>query len=137
MGPMASDAVKEELNSVLTLLREKEKVRLDIRSTPETYIDKRSNPKEVQAWLKSKDFNEAICSKFKGVTGYQLLAMSKQDLEKVCGEKTGARLHSFLLVQKSVSGVSSANDLPYVWKMLPISNLIDYIIQLLEINLKY
>ncbi|XP_019753522.2 epidermal growth factor receptor kinase substrate 8-like protein 2 isoform X1 [Dendroctonus ponderosae] len=104
MGPMASDAVQEELNSVLTLLREKEKVRLDIRSTPETYIDKRSNPKEVQAWLKAKDFNEAICSKFKGVTGYQLLAMSKQDLEKVCGEKTGARLHSFLLVQKSVSG---------------------------------
>jgi len=79
---------------------------INIKSTPETYISQRSNPKEVQEWLKAKGFEQAICNKFKGVSGYQLLGMSKEELEKVCGEKTGARLYSFLLVQKSVSGVS-------------------------------
>lgn len=108
IASMGGDAMQEELNSVLTLMREKQKIRpaLDIKATPETYIDEKSNPKQVQDWLKAKDFNEVICNKFKGVNGYQLLIMTKEDLAKVCGEKTGGRMYSFLLVQRSVSKVS-------------------------------
>lgn len=103
---MSTASMQEELNSVLTLVREREKQRpaLDIKSTPETYINQKSTPKEVQDWLKDKDFSENLCNKFKGVSGYQMLDMSKKDLERVCGEITGSRLYSFLLVQKSVSG---------------------------------
>ncbi|XP_066158274.1 epidermal growth factor receptor kinase substrate 8-like [Euwallacea fornicatus] len=106
MASDITDAMHVELHSVLTLMRLKEKQRppLDIKSTPETYINQKSNPKEVQDWLKAKDFDEATCSKFKGVSGYQLLGMEKPELEKACGDKIGSRLYSFLLVQKSVSG---------------------------------
>ncbi|KAL1492771.1 hypothetical protein ABEB36_010970 [Hypothenemus hampei] len=97
---------EEEINSVLTLMRLKDKKRpgIDIRATPECFINQNSNQKEVQDWLKAKDFDETICNKFRGLSGYQLLAMTKADLEKVCGPKIGSKMNSFLLVQKSVSG---------------------------------
>ncbi|XP_076261642.1 epidermal growth factor receptor kinase substrate 8-like isoform X2 [Rhynchophorus ferrugineus] len=100
-----SDNLHNELTSVLTLVREKEKQRpmLDIKQTPETFISDKSTPKEVVEWLKIKGFSDGICTKFKGITGYQLFEMTKKELEKVCGEKTGKTLHSYILVQKSVS----------------------------------
>ncbi|XP_050313584.1 epidermal growth factor receptor kinase substrate 8-like [Anthonomus grandis grandis] len=102
----ASDAVQEELNSVFSVMKDKirPKPLLDIKSTPEKYINNKSSAAEVQEWLKVKDFDAGVCGKFKGVAGSQIMAMDKEDLEKVCGQKIGGRLYSFLLVQKSVSG---------------------------------
>ncbi|XP_060516021.1 epidermal growth factor receptor kinase substrate 8-like isoform X2 [Cylas formicarius] len=100
------DKMQEELASVLTLVRDREKQRavLDIKSTPEMYINQKSSSKDVQEWLKAKEFDENICAKFKGLSGYHLFDMQKFELEKICGAKEGHRLYSQLLVQKSVSG---------------------------------
>ncbi|XP_030756217.1 epidermal growth factor receptor kinase substrate 8-like isoform X2 [Sitophilus oryzae] len=99
-----SDAMQEELNSVLTIVREKQKPSpLNIKTTPETYIDSKSTPKEVQEWIRSKGFSENIVKRFQGVDGYRLFEMTKPMFEKVCNPLLGARLHSYVLVQKSVS----------------------------------
>lgn len=46
----------EELKDVLDIFQNN-RAKLDIRKTPETYIKPSSTPKEVQEWLKSKEFD--------------------------------------------------------------------------------
>ncbi|KAG5896696.1 hypothetical protein JTB14_002541 [Gonioctena quinquepunctata] len=98
------ESMQEELTSVLTLLRERSKQKyLDIKQTPETFINQKSNPAEVREWLAMKGFNENIQDKFRGVDGNYLFDMNKLELERICG-KEGKRLYSQLNIQKSISG---------------------------------
>ena len=48
----------DELKHVLSFYKqEKQKQKLDILQTPEIYIDMRSTAREVQSWLKAKQFS--------------------------------------------------------------------------------
>lgn len=49
----------EELKDVLDIFHGNRN-KLDIRKTPETYIRPGSTPREVQEWLKSKEF-DIVC----------------------------------------------------------------------------
>lgn len=98
---------QEELASVLTMVRERGKQKfLDIKQTPETYINQKSSPKEVQDWLDKKGFSETIRKRFKDIGGYEILGMQKAELELCAGKNEGRRLYSQLNIQKSYSGVS-------------------------------
>lgn len=97
--------MQDELNVVLSIYKDK-RTDLEIRATPEVYINQKSNPNEVQSWLKAKEFSEGLCNKFKGVSGHQLLTTSRAQCESVCGPTEGRRLFSQLQIQKSVCGVS-------------------------------
>lgn len=100
--------MQEELSSVLTLVRERTKERhLDIKQTPESYIDNKSSPEEVREWLGKKGFNNRIQDRFKGVAGHHLFDIQKDELERICGRDEGKRLFSQLSIQKSISGVST------------------------------
>lgn len=99
------DRMQEELSSVLTLVRERTKERhLDIKQTPETYIDNKSSASDVQEWLNKKGFSHKIQDKFKGVAGHHLFDIQKPELERICGRDEGKRLFSQLSIQKSISG---------------------------------
>ena len=52
-------SVQEELKSVLDIFNKREK-HLEILKTPEVYITASSNPKEVQKWLKEKQFSKRL-----------------------------------------------------------------------------
>ena len=48
----------DELKHVLSFYKdEKQKAKLDILQTPDIFIDMRSTVKEVQQWLKAKQFS--------------------------------------------------------------------------------
>lgn len=99
------DRMQEELLSVLTLVRDRPKERhLDIKQTPETYINNRSTPAEVREWLNKKGFSPRIQDKFIGVAGHHLFDIQKSELERICGRDEGKRLFSQLSIQKSISG---------------------------------
>lgn len=98
--------MQDELNMVLSMFRDRTHKHIEVRQTPEVYINQKSNPEEVQSWLRIKDFDSQICAKFKGLAGHKLFELQKSQLEKVCGAKEGARLYSQLNIQKSVSGVN-------------------------------
>ncbi|XP_044256548.1 epidermal growth factor receptor kinase substrate 8-like protein 2 isoform X2 [Tribolium madens] len=105
------DKMQDELNIVLSMVRDrKHKPHIEIRQTPEVFINQKSNPEEVQNWLKIKDFDSQICAKFKGLAGHNLFDLQKSQLEKVCGPKEGARLYSQLNIQKSVSGYQTVRS---------------------------
>ncbi|XP_072402220.1 epidermal growth factor receptor kinase substrate 8-like [Diabrotica undecimpunctata] len=111
MSTKSNGDLQEELISVLTLVREKNKQRhLEIKQTPETFIDQRSNPTEIQEWLDAKGFNENIRNKFKGVSGHQIFDFNKSELERVCGKDEGKRLASQLNIQKSISGYQTVRS---------------------------
>jgi hypothetical protein len=50
-------SVQEELKSVLDIFNKREK-HLEIIKTPEVYITASSTPREVQKWLKEKQFSK-------------------------------------------------------------------------------
>ncbi|KAB0801196.1 hypothetical protein PPYR_05550 [Photinus pyralis] len=99
-----SERMQDELNIVLSMFRDNKSKNYDITQTPEIYIDQRSTPSEVQEWLQAKMFSAEICAKFKKTSGYQLLGLSYDQLEKICGPIEGKRLESQINVQKGVSG---------------------------------
>ena len=49
--------MQEELKSVLDLINNDQKT-LDIHTTPDVYINHKSNPKQVRHWLKAKGFSQ-------------------------------------------------------------------------------
>ncbi|CAH1970041.1 unnamed protein product [Acanthoscelides obtectus] len=99
-----NDKMKEELSSVLHYMRKRDGPRnIIIKQTEESYISQKSTPKEVQEWLEKKAFEKSIRDKFKGVAGYQMFDIKKRELETICGKEEGGRLHSQLLVMKSVT----------------------------------
>lgn len=77
----------------------------EIRQTPEVFINQKSNSREVQKWLKAKEFSAEICAKLKNYSGYALMSLQREQTEKICGPAEGKRLHSQISIQKSVSGV--------------------------------
>lgn len=102
-------SMNEELNSVLTGVKERQKNKfrtIDIKQTPEIYIYHNSSPFEVQEWLKNKGFDTKICKTLKDLNGQNLFDFKKEELIKIFGQKEGARLFSQLNIQKSISGVS-------------------------------
>ncbi|XP_018332274.1 epidermal growth factor receptor kinase substrate 8 isoform X2 [Agrilus planipennis] len=103
------DKMQDELNIVLTMFREKKR-NYEINKTPEVFINQKSNPAEVQEWLKAKEFSPETCQKLKGMSGYKLLGFSKEHLERVCGAKEGKRLYSQINIQKSVCGYLTARS---------------------------
>lgn len=107
--------LQEELASVLTLVRERgsKQKYLDIKQTPETYINQQSTPNEVQDWLDKKGFSETIRARFEGIGGYGILGMQKKELELCAGRIEGRRLYSQLNIQKSYSGVSISHTFKY------------------------
>ncbi|CAH1103623.1 unnamed protein product [Psylliodes chrysocephalus] len=105
MSTKSNGDLQEELGNVLTLVRERNKQRhLDIKQTPDTYINQKSTPKEVREWLNAKGFDLNIQNKFKGVNGQELFGIHKTELERICGRDEGKRLYSQLNIMKSISG---------------------------------
>lgn len=100
------DDLQDELSVVLSLVKDKPRF-FEIRQTPEVFINQKSNPREVQNWLKAKEFSPEICTKLKGYSGYALMSLQREQTEKICGLAEGRRLHSQISIQKSVSGVSN------------------------------
>ncbi|KAL3290353.1 hypothetical protein HHI36_023695 [Cryptolaemus montrouzieri] len=96
-------SIHEELTNVFSFHGPK-KILLDVRKTPNAFIDQNSSPAEVQKWLTAKSFSSDVCRSFQGVNGWSLFAISKVDLQRVCGDDEGKRLFSQLNLQKSVSG---------------------------------
>lgn len=95
----------EELRTILPLFRQNKR-QLDILKTPEVFIRQVSTPTEVQTWLQAKGFSDNTCDKLKGLTGNELLALTRQTLEQYCGVSEGRRLASQITIQRNVSGVS-------------------------------
>ncbi|XP_049844837.1 epidermal growth factor receptor kinase substrate 8-like protein 2 isoform X2 [Schistocerca gregaria] len=108
-APSMQDIMQEELKTVLTLYRGKTR-KLDIVKTPEVYIDQKSTPDEVQQWLQEKGFSEKICKQLKGMTGNELFALTRTQLETYCGKTEGHRLDSQITIQRNVSGYKTARS---------------------------
>lgn len=93
--------MQEELNSALSMFRDKKRT-LDIKLTPQVYIDQNSNPDEVQSWMKAKNFKPQICQIFQGCNGNEMLQLSRDQLIQACKPSDdGKRLFSQLNIQKS------------------------------------
>lgn len=100
---MRGDRMQDELNMVLQMFRDKRRHDIDVRVTPEVFINQKSKIDEVQEWLEAKEFNKEIQKAFSSFTGHQLFQLSRAQLEQVCGQSEGSRLSSQLTIQKSVS----------------------------------
>lgn len=96
--------MQDELNVVLAMFREKKRQDIDIKTYPEVYINQKSNPSEVQNWLKAKEFSTSVCHKLKSFSGHELLRLTKNQTESIGGSQEGKRLFSQINVQKSVCG---------------------------------
>ncbi|KAF5274522.1 hypothetical protein FQA39_LY07134 [Lamprigera yunnana] len=127
---IASDKMHDELNLVLSMYRENKK-NFDIKQTPEVYINQKSNPEEVQDWLKAKNFSSDICFKFKGSSGHHLLGLTREQVEKIGGLEEGKRLYSQINIQKSVSGALKIEqcELNAEWAAKEIKAINEYLIK--------
>ncbi|XP_022915540.2 epidermal growth factor receptor kinase substrate 8-like isoform X1 [Onthophagus taurus] len=99
----------DELNTVLSLFRNK-RTDLDIKQTPEVYINQKSNPSEVESWLAAKEFSPSVCTKLKNFSGHQILGLNKDNAEKIAGPLEGKRLYSQLTIQKNVCGYQTVRS---------------------------
>ncbi|XP_047540507.1 epidermal growth factor receptor kinase substrate 8-like isoform X3 [Vanessa atalanta] len=104
-----SSGLHEELKMVLPQIQQR---RLDFKKTPDIFIHQKSNPDEVAAWLEAKGFSSTAQKQLR-VSGHQLFALSRTQLERVLGQDEGKRLYSQVLVQRNVSGykTTSASEL--------------------------
>jgi len=97
-----SYSMADELKHVLSYYKEeKHKAKLDILQTPDIYIDMRSTAREVQAWLKAKQFSPKVVKYLEGMNGRQVLGMKREDLEKAFGEHEGKRLDSQITLSRN------------------------------------
>lgn len=97
------DDFQDELSVVLSLV--KDKPRFLIRQTPEVFISQKSSAQEVQNWLRAKEFSPEICAGLRKYSGYALMSLQRDQIDRICGPEEGKRLHSQISIQKSVSGV--------------------------------
>lgn len=95
---------------------------LDIKQTPEVFIDQQSTPDEVMRWLEAKEFDTTIQKKLKEFSGQQILGLTRAQCKLICGTEEGKRLYSQLSVQKNVCGVSTNNNPILVIKDLLFSS---------------
>lgn len=92
----------DELKHVLSFYKEeKQKQKLDILQTPEIYIDMRSTAREVQAWLKAKQFSNRVLKYLEGMNGRQVLGMKRDALETAFGKEEGGRLDSQITLSRN------------------------------------
>ncbi|CAH2268507.1 jg17228, partial [Pararge aegeria aegeria] len=106
---VSTGSLHEELKMVLPQITQR---RLDFKKTPDIFIHQKSNPDEVAQWLEAKGFS-ATAQKQLRVSGHQLFALSRAQLERVLGADEGRRLYSQVLVQRNVSGVSGQTLCPF------------------------
>ena len=91
----------DELKSVLSVYKEeKQKQKLDILQTPDIYIDMRSTAREVQSWLKAKQFSSRVIKYLEGMSGRQVLGMKRDNLETAFGREEGGRLDSQITLSR-------------------------------------
>ncbi|CAB3255129.1 unnamed protein product [Arctia plantaginis] len=104
--------LNEELKMVLPAITQRRNKLLDIKKTPDIFIDQKSNPDEVVEWLEAKGFSGAATKALR-MPGHQLFGLSRSQLERVLGVEEGKRLYSQILVQRNVSGfkTTSASEL--------------------------
>ncbi|MPC86519.1 Epidermal growth factor receptor kinase substrate 8 [Portunus trituberculatus] len=98
-----------ELKMVLESFR-RQRPHLEIVKTPDVFINQKSSPQEVQAWLKDKGFSKRIMKQFEGVDGEKMFTLNKNKIEEYCGAREGARLYSQITVQRNVSGFKTARS---------------------------
>ncbi|XP_047037001.1 epidermal growth factor receptor kinase substrate 8-like isoform X3 [Helicoverpa zea] len=103
--------LQEELKMVLPAIQQR-KNKLDIKKTPDIFIDQKSNPDEVAEWLEAKGFSASTRRALR-MPGHQLFALTRPQLEQALGADEGKRLYSQILVQRNVSGykTTSASEL--------------------------
>ncbi|XP_047519287.1 epidermal growth factor receptor kinase substrate 8-like isoform X1 [Pieris napi] len=103
-----TSGLHEELMAVLPQIQR----RLEIKKTPDIFIHQKSNPDEVLSWLEAKGFSRTAQKQLR-VSGHQLFALSRAQLERVLGADEGKRLYSQVLVQRNISGyrTTSASEL--------------------------
>ncbi|XP_063861534.1 epidermal growth factor receptor kinase substrate 8-like isoform X3 [Scylla paramamosain] len=104
-----ADLMNAELKMVLESFR-RQRPHLEIVKTPDVFINQKSTPEEVQAWLKDKAFSKRIMKQFEGVDGEKMFTLDKNKLEEYCGPREGARLYSQITVQRNVSGFKTARS---------------------------
>ncbi|KAJ8707561.1 hypothetical protein PYW08_010813 [Mythimna loreyi] len=106
-----SGDLHEELKMVLPAIQARKKM-LDIKKTPDIFIDQKSNPDEIVEWLEAKGFSAAAQRALR-MPGHQLFNLTRSQLEKALGSDEGKRLYSQILVQRNVSGykTTSASEL--------------------------
>lgn len=104
-----TDDYQDELKEVLTLFRNAKRPIYDVTKTPEIFIQQSSTPKEVENWLKAKNFNDKTVKRLHGLSGNQLFSLKRQTMEEYCGAEEGKRLNSQVLLQRNVSGVRKIN----------------------------
>ena len=98
-----SYSMAEELKHVLSFYKEeKQKQKLDILQTPEIYIDMRSTAREVQDWLKAKQFSPRVLKNLEGMNGRQVLGMKRDALDKAFGKEEGGRLDSQITLSRYI-----------------------------------
>lgn len=68
------------------------------------FINEKSSPQDVAAWLVSKGFDESVQGGLASFGGKQLFVMDKRVLERLFGVEVGGRLISQILVQRNKSG---------------------------------
>merc|ERR1712029_586965 len=97
-----SYSMADELKSVLSVYKEeKQKQKLDILQTPNIYIDQRSTAREVQSWLKAKQFSSRVIKYLEGMSGRQVLGMKRDALETAFGKEEGGRLDSQITLSRN------------------------------------
>ena len=105
----------EELKHVLSYYKEeKQKKKLDILHTPDIFIDQRSTVREVQSWLKAKQFSSRVIKYLEGMNGRQVLGMHREALEAAFGKEEGSRLDSQITLSRSLFTNKSFKRVQYI-----------------------
>lgn len=112
--------IHDELKQVFT--QRERRNDLDIHKTLTIYIEQKSSPTEVLAWLRAKEFSPVIIERLKGLNAEELFALKRERILEICGKKEGKRLASQIDLQKSVSGVS-INIATRITQILPLCHL--------------
>jgi epidermal growth factor receptor kinase substrate 8 len=100
--------MQHELRTVLLEFRKQRHV--EIQKTPDVFINQKSAPHEVKAWLKAKGFSEQIVKTLGGMDGNELFALTKKQFEDICGPSEGRRLDSQITVSRNISGVRTSTS---------------------------
>uniref|UniRef100_A0A1I8MEF4 SH3 domain-containing protein n=3 Tax=Musca domestica TaxID=7370 RepID=A0A1I8MEF4_MUSDO len=98
---MLQSTINDELK--FTLMQRERRRDLEILKTPQIYINQKSQPKEVEEWLRGKGFSDIIVKKLRGLNGEELFALSPHIIEGYFGQKESRRLISQIVLQKNIS----------------------------------
>ncbi|XP_023339867.1 epidermal growth factor receptor kinase substrate 8 isoform X1 [Eurytemora carolleeae] len=94
-------SMQDELKHVLSFYSEEKIKPLDIYVTPDIFVDQRSTSREVRNWLIGKGFSEKVQSQLGNMSGKQILAIQRKDLEILFGKEEGGRLDSQITLSRN------------------------------------